>query len=212
MQIILQKLLTTTLGPWLSFLAISSIYSHQLTRLFKHQIFKPRTDLLIAVPLGWCAVNRGVASGMELCDFVWKQWAELLKDEGASPLFLVALYSELYWALQDCVKQRCFLPAVQHKAPFPPSLPLCNHFINSLASLSSPFTEQAHNKTHSVTLCIFTPSLLALYETASPSQPAPHGAFLMCGVASGLFSDWAIYGVVKRRQRRHTLKVSRRWH
>lgn len=72
--------------------------------------------------------------------------------------------------------------------PFP-SLPLCNHFINSLASLSSPFTEQAHNKTHSVTLCIFTPSLLALDETASPSQLAPLGAFLMCGVASGLVSD-----------------------
>lgn len=62
------------------------------------------------------------------------------------------------------------------RPPFP-SLPLCNHFINSLASLSSPFTEQAHNKTHSVTLCIFTPSLLALDETASPSQLAPLGAF-----------------------------------
>lgn len=61
----------------------------------------------------------------------------------------------------------------------PPS-PLCHYVIISSTPslpLSSPFTEQAHNKTHSVTLCIFTPSLLALDETASPSQLVPLGAF-----------------------------------
>lgn len=61
----------------------------------------------------------------------------------------------------------------------PPS-PLCHCVIISSTPslpLSSPFTEQAHNKTHSVTLCIFTPSLLALSETASPSQFVPLGAF-----------------------------------
>lgn len=65
----------------------------------------------------------------------------------------------------------------------PPS-PLCHYVIISSTPslpLSSPFTEQAHNKTHSVTLCIFTPSLLALGETASPSQLAPLGAFFDVG-------------------------------
>lgn len=98
----------------------------------------------------------------------------------------------------------------------PPPFPLCHYVIISSTPslpLSSPFTEQAHNKTHSVTLCIFTPSLLALDETASPLSPArsPRRIFWR-GVASDLFSDWPIYHVVKRRQRRGTLKVSGRWH
>lgn len=98
----------------------------------------------------------------------------------------------------------------------PPPFPLCHYVIISSTPslpLSSPFTEQAHNKTHSVTLCIFTPSLLALDETASPLSPArsPWCIFWR-GVASDLFSDWPIYHVVKRRQRRGTLKVSGRWH
>lgn len=65
----------------------------------------------------------------------------------------------------------------------PPS-PLCLYVIISSTPslpLSSPSTEQAHNKTHSMTLCIFTPSLLALDETSSPSQPAPLGAFFDAG-------------------------------
>lgn len=67
----------------------------------------------------------------------------------------------------------------------PPPFPLCHYVIISSTPslpLSSPFTEQAHNKTHSVTLCIFTPSLLALDEMAPPHpQRAPLGAFFDAG-------------------------------
>lgn len=58
----------------------------------------------------------------------------------------------------------------------PPPSPLCHYVIISSTPslpLSSPFTEQAHNKTHSVTLCVFTPSLLAPDETAMPPHLAP---------------------------------------
>lgn len=57
----------------------------------------------------------------------------------------------------------------------PPS-PHCHYVIISSTPslpLSSPFTEQAHNKTHSVTLCVFTPSLLAPDETPMLPQLAP---------------------------------------
>ncbi|MEQ2268381.1 hypothetical protein XENORESO_003562 [Xenotaenia resolanae] len=90
----------------------------------------------------------------------------------------------------------------------PPS-PLCHYVIISSTPslpLSSPFTEQAHNKTHSVTLCVFTPSLLALDETAMPPQLAPVGH--ICDARSGVDCSGCLAGERADERGRDQLKDS----
>lgn len=89
----------------------------------------------------------------------------------------------------------------------PPSTPPSprRHYviISSTPSLplSSPFTEQTHNKTHSVTLCVFhtiTPGSrwagnpLSLRPQSPPPLLAPPPSPPRGTGASGRFCDWAI--------------------
>lgn len=95
----------------------------------------------------------------------------------------------------------------------PPS-PLCHHVIISSTSslpclLPSP---NRHITKHTQWHCAFSHHHVWHSMRRHPLPSLFPSAHIWCvGWRRAPFSDWAIYHVVKRRQRRSTLKVSRRW-
>jgi len=141
--------------------------------------FKRHTE---CCPFRWCAVNREAASSTRRNEIVWfcgKVWAELVTGELASLCCSLLFTLDSTGHCKTVLNNGGFCQLFNTR---PPS-PLCHYvIISSTPSLPCLLpSPNRHITKHTQWHCAFSHHHFWHYETASPSQRAPLGAFLMWG-------------------------------